>query len=349
MALAPDRGPPQDRAEDERHDDALDRDRQQAADDEVPGARRQADGERRERRSGPTGAATSQIERPIERVAASSDAEHDDRGRARVDELGSRSAGRASCRQPEAGREPDQRRGSRPSPAGPAGRGSAAWRGSRRGAPSTTAATTSLRERGADRDEERDRRERRSPGPTGRNAAANRPATRTSLSSAAYMRIASRGPGGLEQHALVDHRQLEVGVRVVDRLVAGLGDGDDRERAGGEQERRRVPGRARRRRRARRSRRGRWSRPRAPRRPAPGGAPARRASAIATSRLLPMPPNALPASSAERARTNRARARRPTTTSRSPQPSSGGARADDRHEERGDEDRGEDDRGRAPR
>ena len=43
---------------------------------------------------------------------------------------------------------------------------------------------------------------------------------------------------GLEQHALVDHRQLEVRVRVVDRLVAGLGDGDDRERGGGEQERR---------------------------------------------------------------------------------------------------------------
>ena len=47
-------------------------------------------------------------------------------------------------------------------------------------------------------------------------------------------------------------------------------------------------------------------------------------AAIATSRLLPMPPNALPASRAPSARTNRASARSPTTTSRSPQPSRGG-------------------------
>ena len=45
-----------------------------------------------------------------------------------------------------------------------------------------------------------------------------------------------------------------------------------------------------------------------------------------------------------RARTNRPRASSPTTTSRSPQPSSGGRTADDRDEERGDEHGRKDDR-----
>ena len=46
---------------------------------------------------------------------------------------------------------------------------------------------------------------------------------------------------GLEQHPLVDHRQLEVRVRVVDRLVPRLGHGDDGERRGAQQQRRREP------------------------------------------------------------------------------------------------------------
>ena len=46
----------------------------------------------------------------------------------------------------------------------------------------------------------------------------------------------------LEQRALVDHRQLEVGVGVVDRLPARLGDHDQRERDGAERERRSRPG-----------------------------------------------------------------------------------------------------------
>ena len=46
----------------------------------------------------------------------------------------------------------------------------------------------------------------------------------------------------LEQRPLVDHRQLEVRVRVVDRLAARLGDDDGGERDRGERERRRRPG-----------------------------------------------------------------------------------------------------------
>ena len=49
---------------------------------------------------------------------------------------------------------------------------------------------------------------------------------------------------GLQHHALVDHGQLEVGVRIVHRFVARLGDGDDGERRGAEQQRRCQPGKA---------------------------------------------------------------------------------------------------------
>ena len=47
--------------------------------------------------------------------------------------------------------------------------------------------------------------------------------------------------GVLEHRPLVDHRQLEVRVRVVDGLPAGLGDDDEREGDGSEGERRRRP------------------------------------------------------------------------------------------------------------
>ena len=49
---------------------------------------------------------------------------------------------------------------------------------------------------------------------------------------------------GLQHHALVDHGQLEVRVRVVHRLVAGLGDSDDGERRSAEQQRRGERGQA---------------------------------------------------------------------------------------------------------
>ncbi len=91
---------------------------------------------------------------------------------------------------------------------------------------------------------------------------------------------------GLEQHALVDHRQLEVGVRVVDRLVPGLGDGDDRERA---RRRGAAPASAtaslRPRPGAAIAPRSVVPAPRARRPRGPAGAPAPRALAIATSRL----------------------------------------------------------------
>ena len=47
--------------------------------------------------------------------------------------------------------------------------------------------------------------------------------------------------GVLEQRPLVDHRQLEVRVGVVDRLAAGLGDDDEREGDRAERERRARP------------------------------------------------------------------------------------------------------------
>ena len=50
--------------------------------------------------------------------------------------------------------------------------------------------------------------------------------------------MASWGPGVLEQHALVDHGQLEVRIGVVDRDAAGLGNSHHQQRAQGEQARR---------------------------------------------------------------------------------------------------------------
>ena len=113
-----------------------------------------------------------------------------------------------------------------------------------------------------------------------------------------------------------------MGVGVVDRLVAGLGDGDDGERGGAQQERRCEPGRPSGGAVARDG-----AQVRGPgRRDAAASASSSAGStsaAMATSRLVPMPPNALPASRAPSASTNRTSASSPTTTSRSPQPESG--------------------------
>ena len=59
--------------------------------------------------------------------------------------------------------------------------------------------------------------------------------------AAAHCRYREVAAGVLEQRALVDHRQLEVRVGVVDGLAAGLGDHDERERDRAERERRARP------------------------------------------------------------------------------------------------------------
>ena len=140
--------------------------------------------------------------------------------------------------------------------------------------------------------------------------------------------------GVLEQRALVDHRQLEVGVGVVDRLASRLGDDDEREGDGS-----RAPARGRPDARSRPSRRrcraGRSCPRRARRRRARARASPRRRPTIVRSRLAPISENPFATSHAAAATAKRASASRPASDERVVADAQIGGRRRDRHEQHG--------------